>query len=126
MERLREVVTLFLRLGAVAFGGPLAHVGMMEEEAVRRRAWVDESQFTEGLAVCQALPGPMSTQLAIWLGYVRAGWVGGLLAGICFILPAFCLLLLLSVLYVRFGRLSAAQVLFYGVNAAVIAVVLAT
>lgn len=123
---LLEVFGVFLRLGAVAFGGPLAHLGMMEAEAVQRRQWVSAQRFAEGVAVCQALPGPMSTQLAIWLGYVRAGWFGGLLAGIGFILPAFCILLVLSVLYTRYGSVPSAQDVFYGVNAAVIAIILTT
>ncbi len=122
---LREIAGAFLKLGCVAFGGPLAHISMMEEEMVRRRGWVNAARFAEGVAVCQALPGPASTQLAIWLGYARAGWLGGLVAGIGFILPAFCLLLILSALYVRYGRLPSAQAISYGVNAAVISIVLA-
>lgn len=126
MSNLREVATLFLRLGAVAFGGPYAHAGMMEQEAVQRRHWLDEAHFAEGLAVCQALPGPMSTQLAIWLGYVRAGFLGGIVAGVCFILPACVLISVLAAIYLRVGRLPSLDGIFYGVNAAVIAVLIAT
>lgn len=123
---LREIAAAFLKLGCIAFGGPLAHIGMMEEEMVRRRDWMDEERFAEGVALCQALPGPASTQLAIWLGYARAGVPGGLVAGISFVLPAFCLLLMLSALYFRYGRLPSAQTISYGVNAAVISIVLTT
>lgn len=87
---------------------------------------MDEERFAEGVALCQVLPGPASTQLAIWLGYARAGVPGGLVAGICFVLPAFCLLLMLSALYFRYGRLPSAQTISYGVNAAVISIVLTT
>src|SRR5579871_1861904 len=126
-SRIADVATIFLRLGMVAFGGPYAHVGMMEREAVHRLAWLDGDRYAEGLAVCQALPGPMSTQLAIWLGWVRAGWLGGIVAGVCFILPACLMVLAFAVLYFRYGaRLPAVDTVFYGVNAAVIAIILST
>src|SRR5436305_1710349 len=97
---------------------------MMEAECVTRRQWVSGEQFTEGLALCNLLPGPTSTQMAIWLGYRRAGGWGGIVAGVAFLLPAFVLLLGLTWAYSRYGSLPAAQGLLAGVRPAVIAVVL--
>src|SRR5258706_11138021 len=82
---LREVATLFLRLGFTTFGGPAAHIAMMREEVVQRRGWVSEERFLDLLGVANLIPGPTSTELAIYLGYLRAGWLGLLLAGMCFI-----------------------------------------
>jgi chromate transporter len=123
---LREVAALFLRLGMVAFGGPYAHAAVMEQETVQRAHWLEPEHFAEGMALCNALPGPMSTQLAIWLGTVRAGSVGGIIAGLCFVLPACILITILAALYLRLGKLPALDRLFFGLNAAVIAVILAT
>ena len=87
-RRLLEVAGLFLRLGFTAFGGPAAHIAMMHEEVVKRRRWVDEQRFLDLFGAANMLPGPSSTELAIFLGYQRAGWLGLLLGGVCFILPA--------------------------------------
>ena len=104
-DRLAPLISFFLKLGSLGFGGPLAHIAMMEEAAVRRRGWLDRDQFQEGLAVCQMLPGPASTQLGIYIGYLRGGWVGGVISGLAFIAPAFLILLILSWAYFRFGAL---------------------
>jgi chromate transporter len=123
-DRLAPLLSLFLKLGSFGFGGPLAHIAMMEEEAVRRRGWLDREEFQEGLAVCQMLPGPASTQLGIYIGYLRGGWVGGVLSGLAFIAPAFVILLVLSWAYLRFGALPKVGGFFYGVNPAVIGLLL--
>ena len=101
--RLAEVAAVFLRLGATAFGGPLAHLALMREELVRRRAWVDERTFVDVLSLANLLPGPTSTEVAMQLGRARAGRWGLLVAGVCFILPAALLVVALAALYVRFG-----------------------
>src|SRR5258707_10631476 len=98
---------------------------MMEEQCVQQRAWVSKEQFTEGLSFCNLLPGPPSTQMAIWLGYRRAGVLGGICGGLCFIFPAFVLRLGLTWAYFRYGALPDAQGLFRGIGPAVIAIILA-
>src|SRR3954447_11869050 len=85
---LGEVTWLFFRLGCTAFGGPSAHIAMMREECVHRRQWVSEERFVDLLGVTNLIPGPSSTEMAIYLGYLQAGWPGLLLAGLCFIGPA--------------------------------------
>jgi chromate transporter len=115
----------FLRLGLTSFGGPSAHIAMMEEGVVTRRRWVSPTQFAEGLAVCQMLPGPVSTQLGIYVGYLRGGVAGACLAGIGFLLPAYLILVALSALYWRYGSVPAFGSVFYGLNPAVIALILA-
>src|SRR6266849_4074581 len=100
-----EVAWLFLRLGCTAFGGPAAHIALMREECVRKRQWVSEERFADLMGVTNLIPGPSSTELAIYLGYVRAGWLGLLLGGICFIGPAMLMVLALAWAYVTFGAL---------------------
>jgi chromate transporter len=121
---LREVVSLFLRLGFLAFGGPAAHIALMEAEVVRRLKWLDHEQFLDLLGLANLLPGPSSTELAIFLGYRRAGWRGLVAAGVCFIAPAMLMVLALAWAYVRFGTLPAAQGLLYGVKPVIIVIVL--
>jgi len=115
---------LFLKLGTVAFGGPAAHVAMMEDEVVRRRRWLSHEDFLDLFAATNLIPGPNSTEMAIHIGHKRAGWPGLLVAGICFILPAACIVLALAWVYVRFGKLPEAAGILYGVKPVVIAVVL--
>ena len=122
---LGTIAAYFTRLGFTAFGGPLAHVAMMEEHTVRKRGWLSGQQFAGALALCQLLPGPVSTQLAIHIGYLRGGFPGAVIAGISFILPAFFMMLGLSFLYWRYGSLPAVSALFYGLNPAVIALIVA-
>jgi chromate transporter len=121
---LRELAVFFLRLGTVSFGGPAAHVAMMETELVRRRKWLTREKFLDLLGASNLIPGPSSSELAIYIGYLRTGWVGLLVAGICFILPAACIVGALSWAYVRFGKLPAATAVLYGVKPVVIAVIL--
>jgi chromate transporter len=123
VQRLAELARVFLGLGFSGFGGPLVHLAMMEEQVVTRRAWLPRDRFLEGWAVCQMLPGPASTQLGIYIGYLRAGFVGAIVTAICFILPGFLIILTYSVLYTHYGTLPATQGIFYGVKPAVIAII---
>jgi len=121
--RLREVAAVFLRLGTTGFGGPAAHIAMLEEEVVRRRRWVDRQRFLDLLGVTNLIPGPNSTEMAIHLGRERAGWPGLLLAGTCFIVPAALLTLAVAWAYTRFGALPEARGVLYGVRPVIVAVV---
>ena len=120
---LREVAALFLKLGFVAFGGPAAHIALMRDEVVTRRRWVSEQQFLDLLGASNLIPGPTSTELAIYLGYARAGWRGLVLAGTLFILPAALISLALAWVYVRYGSMPEAVWLLYGIKPVIIAVV---
>jgi chromate transporter len=121
---LKELALLFLKLGATAFGGPAAHIAMMEEEVVRRRRWLSPEQFLDLLGATNLIPGPNSTEMAIHIGHQRAGWAGLLVAGICFILPAACIVTVIAWAYVKFGTLPQTAGLLYGVKPVIIAVVL--
>ncbi|PYM80902.1 MAG: chromate transporter [Candidatus Rokuibacteriota bacterium] len=116
MSPLREVVSVFLRLGVVAFGGPAAHIAMMREELVRRRRWVSDAQFIDLLGLTNLIPGPNSTEMAIHLGYLRAGAWGLVLGGVCFIVPAMLIVMALAWAYVRWGGLPVATGVLYGVK----------
>jgi chromate transporter len=120
---LRALALLFLKLGTIAFGGPAAHIAMMEDEVVRRRGWLTREQFLDLLGATNLIPGPNSTELAIHIGKVRAGWPGLLMAGVCFIVPAMLIVLALTWAYTRFGSLALAEGVLYGVKPVVIAVV---
>jgi chromate transporter len=122
--RLLEVASLFLRLGFTAFGGPAAHIAMMRDEVVNRRKWVDEQQFLDLLGAANLLPGPTSTEMVIYLSFKRVGWPGLVLGGVCFILPAMLIVMVLGWAYVRFGRTAQADWLFYGVKPVIIAIIL--
>jgi chromate transporter len=116
-------VLYFLRLGTLGFGGPIALVGLMEQELVEERGWITSQEYKEGLALAQLAPGPLAAQLAMYLGWVRARALGATLVGLAFVSPSFLMVLALSHLYVRFGGLPWLQGLFYGIGAAVIAVI---
>jgi chromate transporter len=118
-----ELATLFLRLGATAFGGPAAHIAMMEDEVVRRRHWLTHERFLDMLGATNVIPGPNSTEMAIHLGYDRAGLAGVIVAGGSFILPAASITLLLAWAYVRFGTMPQANAILYGAKPAIIAIV---
>src|ERR1041384_162865 len=105
MSPLAETALVFLRLGTIAFGGPAAHVAMMEEEIVRRRRWVTHGEFLDLLGATNLIPGPNSTEMAIHLGYIRAGWAGLVVAGASFILPAAFMVTAIAWAYVKFGSL---------------------
>jgi chromate transporter len=121
---LAELARVFLKLGTIAFGGPAAHIAMMEDEVVRRRGWLTREEFLDYLGATNLIPGPNSTEMAIHIGRARAGWPGLIVAGISFILPAAMLVTALGWLYVRYGALPAVVGLLYGVKPVVIAVVL--
>ncbi|HEU4354495.1 MAG TPA: chromate efflux transporter [Actinomycetota bacterium] len=122
--RLWELATLFLRLGATAFGGPAAHVSMMHDEVVTRRRWLGEQEFLDLLGATNLIPGPNSTEMAIHIGLARARWRGLVVAGACFILPAMLIVLALAWAYVRYGETPAVEGLLYGIEPVVIAIVL--
>ena len=121
---LKELALFFLRLGVTAFGGPAAHIAIMEDELVRRRKWLSREKFLDLLGASNLIPGPSSSELAIHIGYLRCGWAGLLVGGVCFILPAAILVGIIAWAYVRFGQLPAVADLLYGVKPVVIAVIL--
>ena len=121
---LTEVALLFLKLGSIAFGGPAAHIAMMEEEVVRRRKWLKREEFLDLLGATNLIPGPNSTELAIHIGHRQAGWPGLIIAGACFILPATLIVTVFAWAYVRFGKLPQMEAILYGVKPVIIAVVI--
>src|SRR4029077_10933809 len=121
---LKELALFFLRLGVTAFCGTAAAIAIMEDELVRRRKWLSREKFLDLLGASNLIPGPSSSELAIHIGYLRAGWAGLLLGGVCFIFPAAILVGIISWAYVRFGHLPAVSALLYGVKPVVIAVIL--
>jgi chromate transporter len=118
-----EVARLFLKLGTIAFGGPAAHIAMMDDEVVRKRGWLTRERFLDLLGATNLIPGPNSTEMAIHLGLLRAGWRGLIVAGACFILPAMTITGILAWAYVRYGALPEAVRLLYGVKPVIIAIV---
>jgi chromate transporter len=124
--RLHTVALTFLKLGAVGFGGPTAHIALMQEQLVERLGWIDRDRFTETLGVTSLIPGPNSSELAMQTGYLLAGQAGALLAGVCFALPAFVLMTLLSAVYFGAGSFSIRSDLFAGLQPVVIAVIAVT
>src|SRR5258705_8186219 len=125
MSHLGEVAGLFLRLGFTAFGGPAAHIALMEDEVVNRRKWIDRQQFLDLVAAVNFIPGPNSTELAIHLGMLRAGWKGLIVAGICFIVPAMLIILPIGWLYVHYSSLPNVAGPLMGIRACMIAVIAA-
>ena len=119
-----EIAFVFLKLGTIAFGGPAAHIAMMEDEFVRRRRWLSEGEFLDRLAIANLIPGPSSTELAIFIGYMKRGWAGLVVAGVCFIVPAALLVLAIAASYVRYGSLPQVAGILYGIKPAVIAIIL--
>jgi len=117
-----EVTALFLRLGTTAFGGPAAHIALMEQEVVVRRGWLSRDEFLDLLGIVNLIPGPNSTEMAILIGYRRAGWLGLLAGGVCFILPAALIVSIIAWAYVKFGKLPPGEGLLYGVKPVIIAV----
>src|SRR5215471_6282559 len=113
----------FLWLGTTGFGGPIALAGYMQRDLVERRRWVTKEDYMEGLALAQLAPGPLAAQLAIYLGYLRAGTLGASLVGLAFIGPSFLMVLAIAAAYVRYGGLSWMQPAFYGIGAAVVAII---
>ncbi len=120
---LRELFLLFTKLGFVAFGGPAAHVAMMREEVVTRRGWMGDQEFLDLNGATNLIPGPNSTELAIHIGRMRAGWRGLLVAGTRFIVPAALIVLVLAALYARYGTTFVGRGLLYGTTPVVVAIV---
>jgi chromate transporter len=122
--RLREVILVFLTLGIVGFGGPAAHIALMRQELVRRRGWIDDQRFLDLMGATNLIPGPNSTELAIYLGYERARWRGLIAAGVCFILPAVVIVGAIAWLYVEYGTTPAFDGLLYGVRPVVLSIII--
>ena len=120
---MRALALYFLRLGALGFGGPIALAGYMQRDLVEERGWVTKQDYVEGLALAQLSPGPLAAQLAMYLGWVRGGSLGAAVIGIAFVLPSFVMVMILAWLYLRYGGLPWMQGIFYGVGAAVIAII---
>lgn len=123
-QRLRELAILFLRLGTIAFGGPAAHIAMIDQEVVDRRQWMSREKLLDLLGITQLIPGPNSTELAIHVGYERGGWRGLVIAGSCFILPAMLIVWALAALYQRYQVLPQVEWLLYGIKPVIIVIVL--
>ena len=121
--RLGELALLFLRLGTIAFGGPAAHIAMMEDEVVRRRRWISHEAFLDMVGACNLIPGPNSTEMAIHIGHRRAGFAGLAVAGACFIVPAVAITIVIAWAYVRFGSMPQVAGALYGIKPIIIAVV---
>ena len=122
--QLQELAGLFLKLGAIGFGGPQAHIAMINDEAVEQRGWLSTDECSDGLAVCEMLPGPASTQMGIYTGYVYGGWLGALVAGLAFVTPAFFIVVGLSWVYFQFQQLPQLKALFFGLSPVMIAIIL--
>ena len=120
---LADLVRYFLYLGTLGFGGPVALVGFMHRDLVEQRRWVDEEEYRLALALAQIMPGPLAAQLAIALGYFQRGILGATAVGLAFVVPSFLMVVAISIAYVRFGGLWWMQALFYGIGAAVIAII---
>jgi chromate transporter len=121
---LAELALIFLKLGTTAFGGPAAHIAMMEDEFVRKRQWITEADFLDRLAAANLIPGPSSTEVAIFIGQAKRGWAGLVIGGCCFIIPAAVLVTLIAAVYARFGSLPQLAGILYGIKPAVIAIIL--
>src|SRR5256712_8742175 len=117
----REIVSSFLKLGATSYGGP-AIMGVMQAELQEKRKWVSKERFLEGLSVANMLPGATATQLGIFLGYARGGWWGGLIGGLCFVVPAFFIMLALTVAYATLGVTPIARGALYGLGPVVLGI----
>ena len=120
---LAQFALYFLKLGCIGFGGPIALVGYMQKDLVDDRKWISQEDYLNGLAFSQLAPGPLAAQLAMYLGFVRAGFVGATIVGAAFILPSFLMVLAIGKAYVAFGGTRIISALFYGIGAAVIAII---
>jgi chromate transporter len=121
---LGQIAQVFLKLGTIAFGGPAAHLAMMEEEFVRRRQWITHAEFLDRLATANLIPGPSSTEVAIFVGQLKRGWRGLIVAGCCFIIPAAAIVSVIAWAYVRFGSLPKAEGILWAIKPAVVAIVI--
>jgi chromate transporter len=124
LQTLREIAVSFLRLGTTAFGGPAAHIAMMEQEFVRRRGWLSHEEFLDMLGATSLIPGPNSTEMALHIGHQRGGWKGLVVGGVCFIIPAMLIVIALAWTYKRFGSLPEFQGIMHGIKPVVVAIIL--
>ena len=122
--QLWELARLFLKLGTISFGGPAGHIALMEHEAVHKRKWLSREHFLDLVAATNLVPGPNATEMAIHIGYLRARWLGLIVSGVAFILPAFFLTLALAWAYTQYGSLPQAGAILYGIKPAVVAIIL--
>lgn len=123
-SKIKEIALLFLKLGTIAFGGPAAHIAMMENEVVKKKKWLTREDFLDLLGATNLIPGPNSTELAIHIGYRQGGWQGLLIAGTCFILPAYLIVSVIAKFYVTYGRLPAVLGILYGIKPVIIAIII--
>jgi len=121
-----EIAKLFFKLGSIAFGGPAAHISMMESEVVQKRKWMTHEHFLDLVGATNLIPGPNSTEMTMHCGHERAGWKGLFVAGICFIFPAVFITMIFAWLYEKYGEVPAAEMFIYGIKPAVIAIIIAT
>jgi chromate transporter len=124
LNRLTEIAQIFLKLGIIGFGGPVAHIAMIEDEIVKRRQWLTQEHFLDLLGATNLIPGPNSTEMAIHIGYIYAGWLGLIVAGVCFILPAVLITGFLAWIYVSYGTLPQIAPLLYGIKPVVLAIII--
>ena len=124
LQTLREIAVSFLRLGTTAFGGPAAHIAMMEQEFVRRRGWLSHEEFLDMLGATSLIPGPNSTEMALHIGHQRGGWKGLVVGGVCFIIPAMLIVIAAAWAYKRFGSLPEFQGIMHGIKPVVVAIIL--
>lgn len=123
-SKLKDIAKLFLKLGIIGFGGPAAHIAMMQEEVVTKRKWLTEQHFLDLIGATNLIPGPNSTEMAIHIGHEKAGWKGLIVAGLCFILPAVLITGFFAWLYKLYGQLPEVQPFVYGIKPAIIAIIL--
>ena len=123
-SRLYEIFKVFLRLGITAFGGPAAHIAMMDEEVIEKRTWIGRDKFIDLIGATNLIPGPNSTELAIFLGLERGGVLGLLVAGVSFIIPAMTIILLFAIFYVKFGSIPAVASILYGIKPVIMAIII--
>jgi len=123
-NKLREVALLFFKLGSIAFGGPAAHIAMMEDEVVKKRKWISHEHFLDLIGATNLIPGPNSTEMTMHCGHERAGWKGLIVAGACFVFPAVVITLIFAYLYAEYGQLPAVEPFIYGIKPAVIAIII--
>ncbi len=124
MNKLKEVISVFFRLGCIAFGGPAAHVAMMEEEIIQKRKWITQQHFLDLIGITNLIPGPNSTEMTMHCGYERAGWKGLVAAGFFFIFPAVVITCIFAYIYKEYGKIPEISHMLYGIKPAVIAIIL--
>lgn len=123
-NRLYEIFKVFFRLGFTAFGGPAAHIGMMDEEVIEKRKWISREKFMDLIGATNLIPGPNSTELAIFLGLERGGPLGLLIAGVSFIFPAMIIILIFAIIYVKFGTIPQVSSILYGIKPVIMAIII--